>query len=187
MSMIKCSECQSEFSDELQSCPNCGCPVIEENKSTDNEILQYGKPESKKSSKKIIIIVTIVAVLVICLISVFTGIKLHSRQIAVELNITLETLTKQVVSDKINNELMPYGQLNNLDMDEVEKLQNDYQNIIDTYNGLNDYQNNYISDTAKENVEYLEKIISSLDQLKEMKQMYDEQGMSAVKEKWDTK
>ncbi len=59
MAMIKCPECGKEVSDKADACPNCGNPISEK------------AAPKHKSKKKIIVIV-----LVVCLLSVASAIKL---------------------------------------------------------------------------------------------------------------
>ena len=44
MGLIKCLDCSKEFSDRINACPNCGCPIEEAKKELNNN-----KKENKSS------------------------------------------------------------------------------------------------------------------------------------------
>lgn len=48
MALIKCSECGKEFSDKAQSCPNCGLPINEIEKSTEGDVPESDDGIAKK-------------------------------------------------------------------------------------------------------------------------------------------
>ena len=39
MSQVKCPDCGEMYSEDLQSCPNCGCPTKAKSKSKKNIII----------------------------------------------------------------------------------------------------------------------------------------------------
>ena len=60
MALIKCVECEKEFSDQTDFCPNCGCP---------KEIKEEKKKEKKEKNpigKKKILIIGVLCSLVVC-------------------------------------------------------------------------------------------------------------------------
>ncbi|HCS74919.1 MAG TPA: hypothetical protein DIW17_13725 [Clostridiales bacterium] len=50
MAMIKCPECGKDISDKAESCPHCGCPNHEFNKS-ESEKININNNENKKSEE----------------------------------------------------------------------------------------------------------------------------------------
>ena len=172
MSIIKCPECQNEVSDTTANCPNCGYSLDGTYK------VKYNKTDKKQSKKFLIIII---CVFVVCLSGIaFTGAKFYNdKQEATTVNKILEDLTVENVKNMANN-LMPYGQIYNVDINKVDEAINNFQKVQHQYDSLNKFQKKYITDIAKNNVKNIENGINICEQLKQMKQVYEKEGIKGL-------
>lgn len=66
MSLIKCSECEKEISDQAKTCPNCGCPIIVVN--------QFGKKKDSPLSIIAILLAIFLTSSILSVVSIFAGI-----------------------------------------------------------------------------------------------------------------
>lgn len=180
METVKCPECQSDFSAELQSCPNCGCPVVEENNSTDNITTQYNEPERKKSSKKIIVIVSAIVILALCIVSVFCIVN-STMNTAKEEVIALNTKLVNSSWDNIKKSFDKAGTSPfDVSDDDIDTIINNIIDLQQQYNSLSDFQKQFISDEAQKSVDEFDDTIAAFKQIKEFKELQNQAYKSMV-------
>lgn len=93
MDQVKCPDCGEKYSENMQSCPNCGCPNDNWKPNQKRQVLMDSKEHAVSSGMKkhYIAFFIVICMLVVCFCSFLIGFSLKSnpKQTAMPVDSTL--------------------------------------------------------------------------------------------------
>lgn len=103
MDQVKCPDCGEKYSENMQSCPNCGCPNDNWKPNQKRQVLMDSKEHAVSSGMKkhYIAFFIIICMLVVCFCSFLIGFSLKSnpKQTAMPVD---STLIKKAIKDSLD-------------------------------------------------------------------------------------
>lgn len=134
MALIKCNNCGGMVSDKAKACPNCGTPVVANNRSQDSKAPIQGPneyyEESKRKSNAGLIVAVVLGVLAMVGIG---GWLLYDNQ---QKRIALEQMQEKVLLDSIAEvQRMEQARLDSINAakEKIEMMQNAYKKVLNRY------------------------------------------------------